>query len=156
LLLLVADQPEHAHQQTHEVMRRWWSGGFTRQHYNHMLGCGYAALYRGDGEAAWQVVASQRAAMRRTLMSRIQAIRIETAYLRGRSALAQLARLAQRARRRFLSIARQEARHLEREHMPWSAGFALLLRGAVACHDGHAGLAEQHLAAPPMPSSAPR
>jgi hypothetical protein len=94
LLLLVADQPEQARQQTNEVMRRWWSGGFTRQHYSHMLGCGYAALYRGDGEAAWQV--------------------------------------------------------------PWSTGFALLLRSAVAYHDGHAGLAEQHLAAPPMPSSAPR
>jgi hypothetical protein len=146
LVLLVADEPEQADQQTQEVMRRWWSGGFTRQHYSHMLGCAMTALYRGDSEAAWRTVVDQQTAMRQTFMFRNQVIRIETAYVRGRCAIA-LAGAESRRARGFRLLARREARKLEREAMPWSNGFALLLRAALAFQTGDASEADRQLAA---------
>jgi eukaryotic-like serine/threonine-protein kinase len=149
LLLLVADKPDEAERQTHEVMRRWWSGGFTRQHYSHLLGCTITALYRGDGDQAWRLILDNQRALKRTLLTRIQLLRIETSFLRGRCALAAMTGAAANhtgQRQRFLSIARTEANRLNREHMPWSDGFARLLDAAVSYQNGATGLAEQRLA----------
>jgi len=151
LLLLVADKPDEAERQTHEVMQRWASGLFSRQHYSHLLGCTITALYRGDGDHAWRLIVENDAALKRTLLTRIQLVRIETAFLRGRCALAALTAdrstpLADAERQRFVSIAQREARRLSRERMPWSDGFSLLLDAAVAYHNGSGELAEQRLA----------
>ena len=151
LLLLVADKPDEAERQTHEVMRRWGSSGFSRQHYSHLLGCTVTALYRGDGDRAWRLIVENDRALRRTLLTRIQLVRIETAFLRGRCALAALTAdratpLANAERQRLVSIAQREASRISREHMPWSDGFALLLDAAVAYQNGGAELAEQRLA----------
>jgi hypothetical protein len=147
LLHLVADEPDEADRQTREVMQRWWSGGFTRQHYNHVLGSAITALYRGDGESAWRLVSENEAAITRTLMTRVQLIRIELSYLRGRCALALAAdREATAARRRLLSVARREARQIARERMPWSDGFAHVLQAAVAYQEGRPSIAERCLA----------
>ena len=48
--------------------------------------------------------------------------------------------------RSFLSVARHEANHIEREKMPWSHPLALLLHAAVAYLEGNQVLAEGRLA----------
>jgi serine/threonine protein kinase len=151
LLLLVADQPGEAERQTHEVMQRWGTSGLSRQHYSHLLGCTITALYRGDGDQAWRLIVENDRTLKRTLLTRIQLVRIETAFLRGRCALAALTAdrstpLADADRQRFVSIAQREARRLSRERMPWSDGFSLLLDAAVAYQNGRGELAEQRLA----------
>ena len=79
------------------------------------------------GDAAWRLLVEQEADLRRSMLMRVQALRIETLYLRGRSALAIAAANAS-ARRRFLAIARAYARRIARERMPWSDPIALLLQ----------------------------
>lgn len=150
LVLLAADDPGEADRQSDEVMERWWHGGFTRQHYSHVLGRGITALYRGDAPAAWRVVVENGPLIRRKLLLRIQVVRIEMAYLRGRSALAMAAGAGSgwsggAARRRFLSVARREARRLAREKMPWADGFSSLLSAGVAYLEGDAREAERRL-----------
>jgi hypothetical protein len=149
-VLLAADDPVEADRQSSEVMQRWWHGGFTRQHYNHVLGRGVSALYRGDAAAAWKMVMENRVRIRRALLLRIQVVRIELAYLLGRSALAMAAATAddrpgKPARRRFLAIARREAKRLAREGMLWSDAFSRLLDAGVAYLEGDGRLAEQRL-----------
>jgi serine/threonine protein kinase/tetratricopeptide (TPR) repeat protein len=151
LLLLVADKPDEAERQTHEVMRRWGSSGFSRQHYSHLLGCTITALYRGDGDHAWRLIVENDRALKRNLLTSIQLVRIETAFLRGRCALAALTAdratpLADVERQRFVSIAQREARRISLERMPWSDGFSRLLDAAVAYQNGGVELAEQRLA----------
>ncbi len=148
LVLLAADEPGEADRQAQEVMQRWWRGGFTRQHYNHVLGSATTALYRGDGQTAWKVVEENRAALKRTLLLQVQLLRIEMSFLRGRCALAAASgnRLDAAVRRRFLSSAKREGRRLAREKMSWSDGFALLLNAAIAAQTGDRGTAEQRLA----------
>jgi hypothetical protein len=150
LVLLAADDPGEADRQSREVMERWWHGGFTRQHYSHVLGRGITALYRGDAAAAWRVVVENGPLIRRKLLLHLQVVRIEMAYLRGRSALAMAAsvgsdRRGAAALRRFLSVARREARRLAREKMPWADGFSSLLRAGVVSLESDAREAERRL-----------
>ncbi len=100
------------------------AGGLHRRHYSAMLARVQTALYRGNGEAAWRLFDEQvPVALRRSLMTRVQVFRIESVYLRARSALAMAARRGDS--RRFLSVARAGARHIARERRPWSDPIAL-------------------------------
>jgi hypothetical protein len=101
------------------------------------------ALYRGHAEAAWRLLAEHRPMLRGSFMTRIQVIRIETLYLRARSALAMAA--ANGDSRRFLSIARAGARRIARERMPWSDPIALLLRAGIAYVEGSSSVALKYL-----------
>ena len=108
-----------------------------------MLARVQTALYRGDAEAAWRLLAEQKSMLRRSLMTRVQVFRIESIYLRARSALAMAA--SNRGSRRFLSVARAGARRIARERRPWSDPIALLLRGGIAYVEGSTPLALRYL-----------
>jgi serine/threonine protein kinase len=142
LLLLAADDPGEADRQSREVMERWWHGGFTRQHYNDVLGRTITALYRGDAAGAWRIVAESRPLIRRKGLLIVQVMRVEVAFLRGRCALAMA---AGGGPRRFLQVARREARRLARERVLWADGFSALLSAGVACLQGAGREAERRL-----------
>ena len=131
---LAADDPDEGERVTIESIERWSHKGFHRQHYSAMLARMQTALYRGDAEAAWRLLAEHRPMLRRSLMTRVQVLRIESLYLRARSALAMAA--GNRSSRRFLPIARAAARRIARERMPWSDPIALLLRAGIAYLEG--------------------
>jgi len=101
------------------------------------------ALYRGDADAAWLLLDELALILRRTSLARIQVMRIESLYLRARSALAMAARHG--PHRRFLSVARTGAQRIARERMPWSDPIALLLSGAIAHLEGRRSLALRFL-----------
>ncbi len=140
---LAADDPDEGERVTIESIERWSHKGFHRQHYSAMLARMQTALYRGDAEAAWRLLAEQRPMLRRSLMTRVQVLRIESLYLRARSALAMAA--GNRSSRRFLPIARAAARRIARERMPWSDPIALLLRAGIAYLEGSSPLALRYL-----------
>jgi hypothetical protein len=73
------------------------------------------------------------------LITRVQIFRVESLYLRARSALAIAA--GNRGSRRFLSVARAAARCIARERRPWSDPIALLLRAGIAYVQGRTPLA---------------
>jgi hypothetical protein len=70
-------------------------------------------------------------------------MRIESHYLRARSALAMAAKRG--PHRRFLSMARAGACRIASERMPWSDPIALLLRAGVAYLEGRTPLAVRYL-----------
>jgi hypothetical protein len=140
---LAADEPDEGERQTVDSIERWSQKGFHRQHYSARLARVQTALYRGDAEAAWRLLIEQEAMLQRSLLTQIQAIRIESLFLRARCALAMAARHG--ASSRFLSIARAGARRIARERMPWSDPMALLLSAGIAYLEGSISLAVRRL-----------
>jgi hypothetical protein len=126
-------------------MAGWSQQGFHRQHYSHVLARIQTALYRGDAAAAWHLVATHWTAFERTLLLRGPFMRIDSSYLRARAALANAA--SGRSVARFLSIARRDARRIERVGIRWSDAVAMLLSAAVTFLEGRSGDARDLLAA---------
>jgi hypothetical protein len=108
-----------------------------------MLARVQTALYRDDAEAAWRLLAEQQSLLRRSMLTRIQALRVESIYMRARAALGIAG--GGRSPRRFLRIARAGAGRIAREQRPWSTPIALLLKAGIANVEGHVPLALSHL-----------
>jgi eukaryotic-like serine/threonine-protein kinase len=151
---LATDRPDEGEREALESIERWSQKGFHRQHYSAMLARVQTALYRGDPQAAWRLLAGHEPIFRRSLLTRVQVLRVEWFYLRGRAALAMAAgsrdsRLSRvedaRERGRLLSIARSSARRIARDRKPWSDPIALLLQAGIASVEGHAQQALCHL-----------
>jgi hypothetical protein len=136
---LAADDPDEGERQAVESIERWSQKGFHRQHYSAMLARVQTALYRGDAEAAWRLFAEQQSRLRRSRITRVQVVRIESLYLRARTALAMAARI--KGSYQFLSVARAGARRIARERRPWSDPLALLLWAGIAYVEGSTPLA---------------
>jgi hypothetical protein len=140
---LAADDPDEGERQTVESIERWSQKGFHRQHYSARLARVQTALYRGDADAAWRLLTEQQSMLRRSLLTYVQVLRVESLYLRARCALAMAAR--HRRSRRFLSIARAGARRIAKKRTPWSEPIALLLRAGIAYLEGSIPLAVRRL-----------
>ncbi len=131
---LAADDPDEGERETVESIERWSQKGFHRQHYSAMLARVQTALYRGDAEAAWRLLAEQESMLRRSLLTRVQVIRIESLYLRARSALAmaageqELPPIPVRGSRRS-SAHRQRANAVVRSDCPAAEGRDCVPRG---------------------------
>ena len=136
---LAVDKPDEGEQETIASIARWSHKGFHRQHYSALLARVQTALYRGDADAAWRLFREQEPMLRRSLMTEVQFIRIESLYLHGRCALAMAA--AGGAPRTFLRVPRVAARRIARERMLWSDPLALLLNAGVAYLESNHALA---------------
>ena len=141
---LAADDPDEGERVTHREHRR---DGRTRDFtVSTTARCWRASRPRsiaatrtrhGGCSANWSSSFDVR------ISRRIQVMRIESLYLRARSALAMAATHGPTAR--FLSVARAGARRIASEHMPWSDPIALLLRAAIAHVEGRTPLAVRYL-----------
>jgi hypothetical protein len=81
-------------------------------------------LYLGETGEAWDKTVAEWPHMR--AMSRVQLLRIEALFLRGRVAV---------AARRSPQIALDDARRLDGEKLPWASALAALLRACAAGGD---------------------
>ena len=88
IVQLIADRPEQAREEVRQGMARWARDAFHAQHSWEMYACGEIDLYEGRGFDSWRSVEEKWPALSRSLLLRIQAVRIESLYLRARSALA--------------------------------------------------------------------
>ena len=140
---LAADDPDEGERVTLESIGRWSHKGFHRQHYSAMLARIQTALYRGNADAAWGLLSDLELILRHSSLRRIQVMRIESFYLRARSALAMAARHG--VHRRFMSVAEAGASGIAREHMPWSDPIALLIRAGIAQVEGRTPQALRYL-----------
>ena len=140
---LAADQPDEGERVTLESIGRWSHTGVHRQHYSAILTRITIALYRGQADVAWRLLDELDSILRQTYLRRVQFLRIESRYLRARSALAMAA--ASPSAGRFVSVARAEARRIARERMPWSNPIALVVQAGVAFIEGRIPLALSHL-----------
>jgi hypothetical protein len=140
---LTADDPDEGEREAIDSIARWSQKGFHRQHYSAMLARVQTALYRDDAEAAWRLLAEEQSMLRRSLLTRIKVLRVESLYMRARAALGIAG--SGRSPRRFLRIARDGARRIARERMLWSNPIALLLKAGIANLEGQVPLAVSYL-----------
>jgi predicted Ser/Thr protein kinase len=140
---LASDEPDEGERVTLESIGRWSHKGSHRQHYSAILTRIQIALYRGDADGAWRLLGDLESILQQTHLRRVQVFRIESFYLRARSALAMAA--VNRSSRRFRSVARAAARRIAGERMPWSDPIGLLLRAGIAFLEGSTPLALRHL-----------
>ncbi len=135
ILRLVADDPEGARRDVAHAMAIWPDDRYLLQHWHRLYGEGEIELYVGDGAKAYARVARDTIPLKKSVLLKVQHMRVQTAFLRGRCAIASLeAEPATRAER--LVEARRLARELEAEGMSWSAPFAAILNACVAHAEG--------------------
>jgi hypothetical protein len=90
-------------------------------------------LYTGDYEVAWKHIEGQVKPLEKSMLLRIQGLRIEAMYLRARLALAS-ATGSQREKR--LRIAEHLAKGIANERMPWSDPFSIMIQAGLARRRG--------------------
>ena len=116
------------------LMKRWTQRGFHVQHSTAFRARFHLLLYRGDITAAWNLVQSVWPLYEKSMLLRLQMIRIEMyeVYARCTLALAATSDNFQPLLRR----AERDVRRLEREQRPWSSAYARFLQAAVALRRG--------------------
>jgi serine/threonine protein kinase len=134
IVRLAADDPATAHDQVEAAMGQWSQQGFHIQHHNALRARTDILLYKGAGEAAWNLMSAQRPKYAHSMLKRIQQTRIDVENWHARSALAAAATTSNPAP--LLSAALASARRLEQERMAWSDAQACLIRAGIAAGSG--------------------
>jgi hypothetical protein len=130
LLALADDDPARARKDIDDTMARWSQRGFHAQHYYALASRVMVDLYEGKSRDAHDRVSREWPALARSLLLRVQPVRITALYLRASAALAAAERGSQRAE--LLPRVERDARDLAGEKMGWSDPLAALLRAAAA------------------------
>jgi eukaryotic-like serine/threonine-protein kinase len=130
---LAADDPVRARDEVIAAMTTWPRHGFHLQHYTSLVALAQIELYTGDYEVAWKHIESQMKPLERSMLLRIQGLRIDAMQLRARLALASA---AGKDRERRLRLAEKLAGKIEREDMAYSNPLATLVRAGVARQRG--------------------
>jgi hypothetical protein len=131
---LAAGQPEQALAKSREAIKRWSQSGFHVQHFSGLIGRLHIDLYTGNGSAAWRHLADRWPAFSRSMLRRVQMLRIFSSYLRGLAALAAAQQDVEPTH--LLAVAEKESRALRRERMAWSNPLADLLQAGLAAVRG--------------------
>ena len=129
---LVADEVERARGELAVATRDWSRQGFHLQHYWTLLAEGQIDLYAGAHGAALRRMTALWPALDRSLLLRIQVVRIEAHCLRARLGIALASDGKPADRTRLIAEAERDARRVAAEKMAWSDPIAELLLAAVA------------------------
>jgi serine/threonine protein kinase/tetratricopeptide (TPR) repeat protein len=133
LIWLAANDPDRARDEVIAALTTWPRKGFHLQHYSSLVALVQIELYTGDYEVAWKHLEGQVKPLEKSMLLRIQGLRIEAIYLRARLALASAAG-DQREQR--LRLAESLANNIAAEHMPWSNPLAMLIHAGLAKRRG--------------------
>ncbi|MBI3693757.1 MAG: AAA family ATPase, partial [Acidobacteria bacterium] len=129
LLDLVADRPEKAREEQGRAMEGWSQQGFHIQHYWDLVARTEIDLYTGETRAAWSRIEERWPAFSRSLLTRVQALLIESRHLRARAALAE-------GSEKRLRLAERDAKKLEGEKAECGVALAGLIRAGVTAARG--------------------
>lgn len=134
---LAADDPARAREDISQAMASWGRSGFHAQHSWELYTLGEVDLYSGNGTAAWKRIDDCWRPLRRSLLMGIQNVRIESRYLRARSAIAAAIQTANKASwiRAALATARRDAARLDNEGAAWAAALSNLIAAGLATLD---------------------
>jgi len=113
-----------------KVMHHWTQRGFHIQHSTAFRARFHLLLYRGDAEGAWKYLTSVWPLYARSLLLRVQMIRVQMHELRARCAVAVAA--VSDDPQLLLRQAEQDVNQLEREERPWALAYARGLQAAIA------------------------
>src|SRR4029453_2625932 len=112
---LTAGEPERGREELQRARHDWSRQGFHLEHYWSLFTEGQLDLYQDLGQAAHARTLEAWPALKRSLLLRIQVVRVEALHLRARAQLA----CAHKgdARRRLIAGARADARAIAGEAM---------------------------------------
>ncbi len=136
---LIIDQPEEARAHAVQGWRRKPGGDFHLHDYFQTLAEVQCSLYQGKPEDAFTRLAEVRDAFDRSLVRRIQMVRVEWNYLTARAALGAAATRTGRGRSDAIAIARACGRRIAGERTPWAAPLHALGEAAIAHLGGDGG-----------------
>ena len=146
IALLAADNPALAQENADRSIAKWTRDGFHVQHLTWFYGNIYINLYQGDCAAAWRTCETNRRAIERSLLLRIQHVLVDHAQLEGRAAIAAAAAAeSSDERRRLTAEALGRAATLDRVGFSWTVGVAALIRAAAASQAGDESRTIDHL-----------
>jgi hypothetical protein len=142
---LLLDDPVTARQQLAAATTPPMEGGvFHLHHFYPWVSECQIELYLGAPETAWKLLQARWRLLQRSMLRRIQSVRIESDYLYARTALALAATGCDQTK--LVAEAARHIRKLEREQADWSAQLGCLLRAGVAHLGGDSPGAEALLA----------
>lgn len=128
---LVTGNSEGATAVALDALTHWSRRGFNAQHFYGLLALVNADLHAGEGPRAAARVQDAWRDLVRSLFLRVQFLRIEALWLRGRANLAAASKAAGKERKRLLAIADKDARRIGRERMAWSTPIAEMIAAGV-------------------------
>jgi hypothetical protein len=114
-------------------MSPWTGERYRTQHFTSLAGAAQIDLYEREGIRAWERINREWPLLRKSLLLRIEAIRVYMRHLRARCALAAV---DQGADSTLLAAALRDARRLRRERAPWARPLSMLIRAAVRYRNG--------------------
>ena len=129
IIWLAADDPTRARDEVIAAMTTWPRQGFHLQHYSSLVALAQIEMYTGDYEVAWKHIESQVKPLEKSMLLRIQGLRIDALHIRGRLALCS-AMGNETARQ--LRLAEKLAAKIESEEMAYANPFATLIRAGIA------------------------
>ena len=148
IVKLAEDNPDQASLEVQQGMAGWAHPGFHAQHSWELYARTEIDLYRGDGAMAWGRLCEHWKPLRRSMLLRIQAVRVESLYLRARSAIAAWGdEPPEEVRRRLLKTAARDAERLQQEGAMWAAALGALVEAGVDTMRDDPGAAVARLAA---------
>ncbi len=121
-----------------EALANWIHRGYHLQHFWHMFSRASAALYEGDGPGAHDIVESEWPALERSMVLRVQTVRVEAHYLRACAAVSAGTEAGNR-------LAERSMRKLQRENPTITAWRVEVVAAALAKAVGDADAAVDRL-----------
>jgi hypothetical protein len=145
-LRLARGAADEAQELVNQSRQNWNHSGFHYQHLQSMFLQAQIHLFRGEGWAAWECVASAWPAMKRALVLHNQIVRVMMLDFRATCALAAAA--ARRDQReRMQRLAARDAQALAHDRDDWSWTFACRIRGGLALAQSQPRVALAHFQA---------
>jgi eukaryotic-like serine/threonine-protein kinase len=144
VIWLAADVPDVA---SEDLNRRAWrppEGAYHMQNWYEWRALAEIALYQRRCADIFAAVGETQAALRRSMLIRVQTVRAEVLWLEGRLALAQ-AEVNAGERAALVARAQRAGRKLARENMGYSNVWARLVRAGAAFQAGDAEGARRQL-----------
>ncbi|NVB82917.1 MAG: protein kinase [Kofleriaceae bacterium] len=123
---LIRDDPEEAQRRTEACVSPWREPDLVPiQFMFDLIARTQIALYTGDGGGAWRLFEREWPPIERSMLMRMQFVRIMFWTLRARAALAADVR-------RLARVAAADAKRIRREARPWATPAAELIAAALA------------------------
>jgi hypothetical protein len=131
LVGLVQGVPERVEREVGEATQ-WLASRFLVQHYFCLVAEAQVDLYRRDGARALARMTAAWPAMKRSLLLRVQSIRIAVTDQRARAAVAAAAATHGQRREPLLARAERDAKGLLAERQGWATAVAEVVRAGIA------------------------
>jgi len=133
---LAHDDPARALRELQQAIAAWSSAGFHLQHYNALVSRAEVLLYSGDPEQALAALTGQWQLLRRSMLVRVQSVRVTCLELRARAALALAAQRPGPGRSALLAAAAGDIRRIEAERVGYGEALARRLQAQEALVQG--------------------